>query len=86
MGPKNSEPMKKSPPTADLAELGSIATSRLQKYYFEVALLAGPTDQPRTTRCLQQCSHEALWYSGGEEGEQDMCEPGQPAGGWKPGS
>ena len=48
--------------------------------------LAGPTDQPRTTRCLQHCSHEALWYSGGEEGEQDMCEPGQPAGGWKPGS
>ena len=36
-------------------------------------------DQPRITRCTQDYSCEALWYTGSEEGEQDLYEPGQPA-------
>ena len=42
-------------------------------------LFAGPTDQLRVSRSTQDYSQETLWYTGNEEGEQDLYELGQPA-------
>ena len=41
--------------------------------------LAGPTDQPRISRSTLVYSQETLWYTGNEEGEQDLHELGLPA-------
>ena len=46
-----------------------------------MSLLVGPTDQPRITRCTPDYSYDVLGYTGSEEGEQDLYEPGQPRAG-----
>ena len=39
-------------------------------------VLAGPTDQPRISRSTQDYSQETPWYTGNEEGEQDLYSSG----------
>ena len=41
------------------------------------SLLAGPTDQPRISRSTQDYSQDTLWYTGNEEGEQDLYALGE---------
>ena len=45
-----------------------------------VVVDVGPAVRPGTPRCAQDYSCYAQWYTGREEGEQDLYESGTPGG------